>query len=82
MPAGTVTPVADASPGEWLTAAEAAGYLGFKSMKAFYSASERGQVPGSHLGRRLRFNRTGLDRLMERRSAKMAARVPSPGKDP
>lgn len=67
--------------GEWLTASEAAQYLGFRTMKAFYSAAERGQVPYSRIGRRLRFNRAGLDRLLDRRAARMDSRVPSPGKE-
>jgi excisionase family DNA binding protein len=68
-------------PSEWLTAAEAAKFLGFDSMKAFYSAVERRQVPASRLGRRLRFHRAGLDRLLAGRAVRMAGRVPSPGKE-
>jgi excisionase family DNA binding protein len=51
----------------WLTADEAAAYLGFPSRKALYAAVERGQVPAHNLGRRLRFSRSELDALLGRR---------------
>jgi excisionase family DNA binding protein len=73
------------SPGdEWLTAKEAAQYLGFNTMKAFYSAVQRRQVLASRLGRRLRFNRAGLDHLLRQRQGRgvqVVSRVPSPGKE-
>jgi len=48
--------------GEWLTALEAAKYLGLPSVAALYQAVRRGQVPAHRLGpRRLRFSRTELD---------------------
>jgi excisionase family DNA binding protein len=68
---------------EWLTASEAARHLGM-NIKAFYTAVERRQVPASRLGRRLRFNRVGLDRLLQqrqRRVVQQTPRVPSPGKE-
>jgi excisionase family DNA binding protein len=52
-------------PGIWLTAREAARYLGL-GLRAFYSAVERRQIPASRLGRRLRFHRNGLDALLRR----------------
>jgi hypothetical protein len=68
----------------WLTADEATVFLGFPSRKALYTAVERGQVPASGLGRRLRFHRDGLHRLLlQKRSGgdRIAMRVPSPGKE-
>jgi excisionase family DNA binding protein len=60
------------SDGEWLTAAQAAERLGMTT-KALYSAVEAGgplASAASRLGRRLRFHREGLDRLLlHRRSA-------------
>jgi len=82
LPAGPELPSQVAPAGEWLTAKEAAQYLGFDTMKALYSAVERLQVPASRLGRRLRFNRAGLDRLLRGRAVRMQGRVPSPGKEP
>jgi excisionase family DNA binding protein len=52
------------SDAEWLTATQAARQLGM-SLKALYAAVERRQVPATRLGRRLRFNRAGLDKLMQ-----------------
>ena len=52
---------------EWLTALEAANYLGLPSRKALYQAVRRGQVPVHRLGRRrLRFRRAELDQLLQR----------------
>src|SRR6266702_23887 len=66
---------------EWLTAAQAAAHLGL-SVRALYSAVERRQVPTVRLGRRLRFNRAGLDRLLSGpRGGALRPRVPSPGKE-
>ena len=66
---------------EWLTAAQAAAHLGM-SVRALYSAVERRQVPTVWLGRRLRFNRAGLDRLLSGpRGGGLRPRVPSPGKE-
>ena len=66
---------------EWLTAAQAAAHLGM-SVRALYSAVERLQVPTVRLGRRLRFNRAGLDRLLSGpRGGGLRPRVPSPGKE-
>ncbi len=45
----------------WLTAAQAALYLGLPSIRALYQAVRRGQVPARRLGRRLRFLRQDLD---------------------
>lgn len=51
---------------DWLTADEAMTYLGFPSRKALYQAIRRGQVPVHRLGRRLRFHRPELDRVLTR----------------
>jgi excisionase family DNA binding protein len=50
----------------WLTADEAARYLGFPSRKALYQAVRRGQVPGHRIGRRLRFRTDEIDRWLDR----------------
>lgn len=75
-----------ANDGEhWLTADEATAYLGLPSRKALYAAVERRQVPCSRLGRRLRFRKEALDRLLLRsqsRGDQLDPRVPSPGKEP
>jgi excisionase family DNA binding protein len=49
----------------WLTADEAAAYLGLPTRKALYAAVARGQVPAHRLGRRrLRFRLDELDGLL------------------
>ena len=58
----------------WLTAEEAAAYLGFPTRKALYAAVERGQVAAHRLGRRLRFSRFELDRAV----LAFGSRAPSP----
>jgi excisionase family DNA binding protein len=53
------------SRSDWLTAVEAAAYLGLPTVQALYQAVRRGQIPACRLGkRRLRFNRTQLDSLL------------------
>jgi excisionase family DNA binding protein len=78
------TPAESPDDGEWLTTEQAADYLGMTA-KALYSAVARRQVPASRLGKRgLRFNRVGLDRLLQQRqtrAVKHSPRVPSPGKE-
>lgn len=49
----------------WLTPEQAAPFLGLPSVRALYQAVRRGQVPAHRLGRRLRFRREELDRLLE-----------------
>ena len=51
---------------QWMTAVEAARYLGFPSRKALYQALRRGQIPGHRIGRRLRFSALELDRFINR----------------
>ncbi len=42
----------------WMTAEEAAAYLGYRTRDALYQAVRRGHVPAHHLGpRRLRFRK-------------------------
>lgn len=46
----------------WMTADEAAAYLGYRTRAALYQAVRRGIVPAHRLGaRRLRFRRAELD---------------------
>jgi excisionase family DNA binding protein len=52
------SPHADA----WMTADEAAAYLGYRTRAALYQAVRRGIVPAHRLGaRRLRFRQSELD---------------------
>jgi excisionase family DNA binding protein len=48
----------------WLSAAEAARYLGLPSTAALCKRVERGQVPAHRWGRLWRFRRSELDALM------------------
>lgn len=54
------------SPDRWLTAPEAAAYLGLPSHRALYQAIRRGQVRAHRLGRRLRFRTAELDAVLTR----------------
>ncbi len=54
------------SPDRWLTAPEAAAYLGLPSHRALYQAIRRGQVRTHRLGRRLRFRTAELDAVLTR----------------
>jgi excisionase family DNA binding protein len=59
----------------WMTADEAAAYLGYRTRAALYQAVRRGIVPAHRLGlRRLRFRRSELDTEL--------GRVPSRLSDP
>lgn len=51
----------------WLTAGEAASYLGLPSRRALYMAIRRGQVPVHRLGRRMRFDARELDQALRGR---------------
>jgi len=51
---------------EWLNSEEAVKYLHFPSVDALYQAVRRGQVPAHRLGRRLRFHRGELDKVLGR----------------
>jgi excisionase family DNA binding protein len=57
----TVGPARESSRSLWLTATEAAAYLGFPSRRALYMSVRRGQVPVHRLGRRMRFFIPELD---------------------
>jgi excisionase family DNA binding protein len=48
----------------WMTAEQAAEYLGLPSRKALYQAVRRGQIPVHRFGKRLRFSRAELDRAL------------------
>lgn len=54
----------------WLTADEAATYLGFPSRRALYMAIRRGQVPVHRLGRRMRFDARELDEALRGRGSR------------
>ncbi len=51
----------------WLTADDAASYLGLPSRRALYMAIRRGQVPVHRLGRRMRFDVRELDEALRGR---------------
>jgi excisionase family DNA binding protein len=58
----------------WLTADEAAAYLGYRSRAALYQAVRRGHVLAHRLGvRRLRFRRSELDDELARSSSRLSA---------
>ncbi len=50
----------------WLSADEATDHIAFKSKRALYEAVRRGTIPVHRLGRRLRFDRAELDRLLSK----------------
>ncbi|HVP69406.1 MAG TPA: excisionase family DNA-binding protein [Anaeromyxobacteraceae bacterium] len=57
------------STGAWLTAQQAAEYLGLPSVRALYKRIERASVPAEAVrrwGRQFRFKREALDALMGR----------------
>ena len=54
------------SQNRWLTAPEAAAYLGLPSHRPLYQAIRRGQVRAHRLGRRLRFRTAELDAVLSR----------------
>jgi excisionase family DNA binding protein len=64
------TPRADA----WMTADEAAAYLGYRTRAALYQAVRRGIVPAHRLGaRRLRFRQSELDAELGRHPSRLSA---------
>ena len=57
----------------WMTADEAASYLGYRTRAALYQAVRRGIIPGHRLGaRRLRFRRSELDAELARHPSRRA----------
>lgn len=52
------------SIGPWLTAAVAAEYLGYPTVKALYQALRRLPIPRYKLGRKYRFVQAELDHFM------------------
>ncbi len=58
----------------WLTATDAAAYLGLPSRRALYMAIRRGQVPVHRLGRRMRFDPRELDQALGGRNSQPAQR--------
>lgn len=61
-------------PQHWLTANDAAAYLGLPSRRALYMAIRRGQVPVHRLGRRMRFDPHELDQALGGRNSQPAQR--------
>lgn len=55
----------DQNNDKWMTAEEAAEYLGLPTANALYQRVARGDVPVHRLGRRLLFSREELDELLE-----------------
>jgi excisionase family DNA binding protein len=57
----------------WMTADEAATYLGYRTRAALYQAVRRGIVPAHRLGaRRLRFRRSELDAELARYPSRLS----------
>ena len=57
----------------WMTADEAATYLGYRTRAALYQAVRRGIVPAHRLGaRRLRFRRSELDAELARHPSRLS----------
>ena len=57
----------------WMTADEAAAYLGYRTRAALYQAVRRGIVPAHRLGaRRLRFHRGELDAELGRHPSRLS----------
>lgn len=62
----------------WMTADEAAAYLGYRTRAALYQAVRRGIVPAHRLGaRRLRFRRSELDDELGRHPSRLTDDTPS-----
>ena len=60
-------------PAPWMTADEAAAYLGYRTRAALYQAVRRGIVPAHRLGaRRLRFHRAELDAELARHPSRLS----------
>ncbi|HQR30003.1 MAG TPA: helix-turn-helix domain-containing protein [Anaeromyxobacteraceae bacterium] len=60
-------------PDAWMTADEAAAYLGYRTRAALYQAVRRGIVPAHRLGlRRLRFQRAELDAELSRHPSRLS----------
>lgn len=57
----------------WMTADEAAAYLGYRTRAALYQAVRRGIVPAHRLGaRRLRFRRAELDEELAQHPSRLS----------
>ncbi len=64
------------SPDPWMTADEAATYLGYRTREALYQAVRRGHGPAHRIGtRRLRFRRSELDAELARDSSRLSGRA-------
>lgn len=51
-------------PSPWFDAQEAAEYLRLKTVDQLHDMVRRGQIPVHRLGRRLRFHRLELDKML------------------
>jgi excisionase family DNA binding protein len=57
----------------WMTADEAAAYLGYRTRAALYQAVRRGIVPAHRLGaRRLRFRQSELDAELDHHPSRLS----------
>lgn len=62
----------------WMTADEAAAYLGYRTRATLYQAVRRGIVPAHQLGaHRLRFRRSELDDELGRHPSRLTDDTPS-----
>ncbi len=60
----------------WMTADEAAAYLGYRTRAALYQAVRRGIVPAHRLGaRRLRFRQSELDAELNHHPSRLSSRA-------
>jgi excisionase family DNA binding protein len=65
----------EAAPDRWMTADEAAAYLGYSTRAALYQAVRRGHIPAHRIGaRRLRFRRSELDAEVSRSASRLPDR--------
>ncbi len=66
-------PATEAVPDRWMTADEAAAYLGYNTRAALYQAVRRGHIPAHRIGaRRLRFRRSELDAELARAPSRLS----------
>ncbi len=66
-------PATEAVPDRWMTADEAAAYLGYSTRAALYQAVRRGHIPAHRIGaRRLRFRRSELDAELARAPSRLS----------
>ena len=59
---------------DWLNADQAADYL-VLSRRALYEAVRRGEIPAYRLGRRLRFRKKELERLLQGNASQLVGDI-------